>query len=44
MEEITQVVLKLPENDRCDNAEVALMVGRYAVVLHIFDAIFSIAR
>ena len=43
MEEIAQVVLELPENGRCNNAEVTLMTEGYAVVLHIFDPFFSVA-
>jgi hypothetical protein len=35
MEEIAQVVLELPENGRCNNAEVTSVTEGYAVVLHI---------
>ncbi len=37
-------LLELPENGRCNDAEVTLITEGYAVILHIFDAIFSYAR
>jgi chaperonin cofactor prefoldin len=44
MEDIARVILELLENGRCNDAEVTLITEGYAVILHIFDAIFSYAR
>jgi hypothetical protein len=35
MEEITQVILELPENGRCDDAKATIITEGYALILHL---------
>jgi hypothetical protein len=44
MEDIAQVILELPQDRRCSDAEVTEMTQGYSVKLYIFDAVFVMTR
>lgn len=44
MDEISEVLLGIPEENRCNNSEVAAVTSKFKDVLQIFDTIFSMTR
>ena len=44
MGDIAQLLLQLPQDGRCLDAEITEMTQGYSVILYIFDAVFSMAR
>lgn len=44
MSSISDVIIDVPEADRCSNVEVREVTEKFSHVLHVFDAVFSKAR